>query len=389
MSERKLKQLPLWTRGLLTGGVIGLGAIVVSAEEGQHPVVTTLQSTTLSGYVDTSAIWQFGSGNAVVGRSFDGPAKQDGFNLNVVKLQLEKPLDEGQWSAGYNVGLLFGPDANALASTSTFAATSDFAVKNAYVSLRAPVGNGLDFKVGVWDTIMGYEVLEAGNNPNYSRSYGYSIEPIIHTGVLASYRVNDILALSAGVANRGDINVINARTGIESLKSYMVQVSLTAPESAGFLQGATLYGSAMKGSLSAASDVYNYYVGGTLPTPIEGLTVGVAYDYRGTKTYDGIPGTSAYANVIGAYLSYQATERLRLNNRVEYATGTAGIWYAARPGRNNELFGYTFTADYALWANVITRAEFRWDRELHGHGIFNDGSDKNALSLALNVIYQF
>ena len=40
-----------------------------------------------------------------------------------------------------------------------------------------PVGNGIDWKMGVFDTIIGYEVFESGNNPNFTRSYGYAIEP--------------------------------------------------------------------------------------------------------------------------------------------------------------------------------------------------------------------
>ena len=53
----------------------------------------------------------------------------------------------------------------------------DFAIKQAYVALRAPVGNGLDFKVGVFDSIMGYESTEAINNPNFTRSWGHTFEP--------------------------------------------------------------------------------------------------------------------------------------------------------------------------------------------------------------------
>jgi len=98
-----------WTLALAAAGVVSLGS-VAQAEEAQHQVLTALSSTTLSGYVDTSAIWKFGTDNhgpgsgvipTIPGRTFDGTAdKLDGFNLNVVKLTLEKPLDEGQWSAG-------------------------------------------------------------------------------------------------------------------------------------------------------------------------------------------------------------------------------------------------------------------------------------------------
>ena len=86
-----------------------------------------------------------------------------------------------------------GPDANTFATQSTTSTGQVIsAVKQAYVDLKAPIGNGLDFKIGVWDTIIGYEVFESGNNPNFTRSYGYTIEPTTHTGVLASYQFCDM-----------------------------------------------------------------------------------------------------------------------------------------------------------------------------------------------------
>src|SRR5437762_13457500 len=101
-----------WTLALASAGVIS-SDLALRAEE-QHQVMTALSQTTLSGYVDTSAIWSIGSPNGgLAGRTFDGTAdKLDGFNLHAVKLVLEKPLDEGQWSAGYKADLVFGPDAN-------------------------------------------------------------------------------------------------------------------------------------------------------------------------------------------------------------------------------------------------------------------------------------
>src|SRR5678816_3388174 len=89
--------------------------------------------------------------------------------------------------------------------------SSDFGIKQAFIALRAPIGNGLDFKLGVWDTIIGYEVFESPNNPNYSRSYGWGFEPTTHTGLLASYRITDNVSVAAGIANsRGP--TINGRT---------------------------------------------------------------------------------------------------------------------------------------------------------------------------------
>jgi len=50
--------------------------------------------------------------------------------------------------------------------------------------MRANVGNGLDFKIGQWDNILGYESTDSYKNPNWTRSYGYTIEPTEHIGVL-------------------------------------------------------------------------------------------------------------------------------------------------------------------------------------------------------------
>src|ERR1041384_1143742 len=120
-----------WTVGLAAAGVVSLVS-VVKAEESASSVMTALSSTTLSGYVDTSAQWNFGTGNArLPDYKFGGGDKADGFNLNVVQLRLEKPLDEAEWAAGYRADLWAGPDANILGTQSLFgsgtkASTGDF-----------------------------------------------------------------------------------------------------------------------------------------------------------------------------------------------------------------------------------------------------------------------
>lgn len=396
-----------WTRVLLSAGVISAGSVLMAEEAEQHPVVSALQSTTISGYVDTSFIWLFGTGTELPGRSFDGSEKQNGFNLNVASIAIEKPLDDGNWAAGYRAQLLFGPDARTLSLQSPWGGDSsgEVAIKNAYVSLRAPIGNGLEFKAGVFDTVVGYEVFESGNNPNYSRSYGYYIEPITHTGVLASYELTPWLSINGGVANglsdRTLLNRANDRSGYwrndgeggsswemgQGLMSYLGSIALTAPSSMGFLEGATLYGGIVDTGIGkdgiGTKDVINLYTGLTVPTPITQVSLGVAYDYQANGMFD-----ESYANAIAGYLTWQMTQKLRFNARGEYATGSAGAFGTAT-GERAELFGLTGTLDYSLWANAITRLEFRWDNDLSGKGVFLDGTMDNAISLALNVIYKF
>lgn len=382
-----------WTLGLAAVGVVSLGS-AMQAEEATSQVLTAVSGTTLSGYVNTSAIWKFGTGNALPGRAFDGMAKQDSFNLDVVKVSLEKPLEEAEYAAGYKVDMLYGPDATTLAGRGALGGPGDdVTLLNAHVDLRAPVGNGLDIKIGVFESIIGYEAFDAGSNPNYSRSYGYVLEPWQHAGVLASYRINEIISVSGGVANAA-VGAANSPVA-ESIKTYMGAITLTAPESMGSFAGSTLYAGIVEGyngtGLTAKDTVW-VYTGATLKTPIEQLSLGAAFDYRFGGTNPGpfnAAETSNWAYAVSVYASYQVTEKLRFNNRAEYATGSDGTFYASGVlgGQQNELFAYTGTLDYSLWDNVITRAEFRWDHALEGKpfGV----SDENAMSVAANIIYKF
>ncbi len=385
-----------WTVALAATGVVSLASAVQADES--HPVNTALSSTTLSGYVDTSAIWNFGSGAAVANRFANTAAdRQDGFNVNTINLLLEKPIDEGTWSAGYKFETMFGPDANVMPG----ALTSGVAIKQAHAVLRAPVGNGIDFKVGQFDPIVGYEVTESYKNPNFSRSLGFNnLEPFGHTGILASYQVNDIIGVSAGVANGdsgfglngGSLTAAGFASGqvgtsfrgalAESSKVYMGSVVVKAPESAGWLSGSSLYVGAVNGDANGAkNDPTLLYVGVSLATPIKELSVGASADLL----FNGGMGNS-YANAYAFYTGYQITEKLKANNRFEYATSGYGAFL---PGRaEDKIIGETFTLDYALWANVLTRGEFRWDRSVDG-GANPFNGQKNDLSLTASVVYKF
>lgn len=388
-----------WTLALAAAGVVSLGSIA-QAEEAQHQVLTALSSTTLSGYVDTSAIWKFGSdknGTGIPGRSFDGTYdKLDGFNLHAVKLTLEKPLDEGQWAAGYKADLVFGPDANYYSTLLNGFGNDqdDFAIKQAYVALRAPVGNGIDFKVGVLDTIVGYEVFESANNPNFSRSFGFALEPTHHTGVLASYHVTDWLSVSGGVAETayGPINGKGHQFGeAESSKTYMGSVVVTMPDATGPFAGSVLYAGVVDGSVfgrGTTEDATHLYVGGTVPTPVDGLSVGAAWDYRNDgPTFAANVDNRAYS--LAGYLSYALTEKFTANARVDYLNADAGTFYPVDIDRNHEeLIASTLTLDYSLWDNVVTRAEVRWDHSLSNDRPYGN-NEKNAVTLAANIVYKF
>ena len=378
-----------WTLGLAAVGAVSL-ASAAKADEKMSAVQTALSSTTISGYVDTSLQWNPGTGNAVSAPvAFQGTHKTDGFNLNVVQLSLAKPLDESEWASGYRVDLWFGPDANALNSQSINSdGAGDLAIRQAYVALRTPVGNGIDWKVGVFDTIIGYESLESGNNPNMTRSYGFTIEPTTHTGVLGTYRINDYFSVAAGMANTFGPSINerahgpnagdpNAPSTSESYKTYMGSIALTAPDSWGWAAGSTLYAGVINGFDSSVVDAQTHYYGGvTLATPVTGLKVGGSLDFAQAYNFDNAGDTVWTAALYG---SYQATEKLSFHGRAEYLKGEV----PSELGDDVELFAITGTVQYDLWENVISRLEVRWDRcmdspvgtDIFGGRILTGGGD--------------
>ena len=427
-----------WTLGLAACGLVSLPALI-HAEEKMSSVNTALSSTTISGYVNTSAHWNPGSGNGNIPGYAYNAGKQDGFNLDVVKVSIERPLDESQWSAGYKADLLFGPDATAggVGLGTQSSAEGDVALKQAYVALRAPIGTGLDLKLGVFDTIVGYETFDAGSNPNYTRSYGYTFEPTTHTGLLATYQFGEMIGVSAGIANTYGPRINERAFGdngrAESYKTYMASVAFSAPKDWGFLGGSTLYFGMIKGLNSGYANTANanvgartdhYYLGGAINTPVTGLKLGASYDYVFVDDRGATADQYAWAAALYASFAPKDT-KFGFHLRAEVAAHSDGILSSAgvvgpapAPGPAGaadvaafstsdqdaviptQVFALTGTVQYDLWKNVLTRLEARWDHALSddnpngGGSVWGNDSNgaatrRNNFLIAANVIYKF
>ena len=267
-----------WTMGLAAAGVVSLAS---TAQAEENSVLTALSSTVIGGNVEASYVGGFSSSNNMHN---DG-----GFEANGASLSIGSPLGEGDYGTGYNLELLLGARAGAFASDG-----SDYHLKNANIGLNLPVGNGVDLTVGLFDTIVGYEVEASGHNPNVMRSFGFIQGPRTHTGVLASTSLADGLSVSVGLTNGFD-----AATGLENNDGaqlgYILGAEFTVPDGLGFLGGSTVYVGYVNGNDEGnpngavsddgvagvrGDDNTLLYIGATINTPIEGVAVGVAYDDR-------------------------------------------------------------------------------------------------------------
>jgi len=370
--------------------------------------------------------------------AFNAPNKQNGFNLDAVDVKIAKPLDEGKWSAGYTAEAMLGDEGRA-------ALGSWYPIREAYVSLRANVGNGLDFKLGEWDNILGFESTDAMNNPNWTRSYGYTIEPTEHIGVLAMYPFSSSVNLQVGIADELTAGVdrnldktvwsapITANPAPNPERKAIVSLlTLTAPDSWGAVKGSRLYvgadygpGNGVKAGITdidhsngRIGNKTELYAGATIMTPVKGLSFGLAFDNidnadmplssgtsskiqeyehldTSTLTKDGYS-IAGFAQSLAAYVSYQIPDtKLTLNTRAEYAHGSAFENLVPDPDLSPRILAFTETIEYKLWGdNVITRLEGRWDHAEDGNKIFGgttDGSpiSRNSFLVAANVIYKF
>ena len=395
-------KLNKWTVGLMAVGAVSFGSVAQADESEMSVIQSATSGVTIGGYVSTS--FRYDGNTAVGGNSADpiGAGKANGFNLDVVNVTIEKPLDESEWAAGYKAELLYGSAADITAVGTT--GDSNVGIKQAYVNLRAPVGNGLELKMGVFDTVIGYEAYNYTDNPNYTRSLGWALEPTEHTGLLATYRISDIVAVKGGLANRWSAG-LNAKPGRTNQQqwdlAYLGAVEVTAPEDMGALAGSSLFAGFVYGDNTAAgapgttiTHSANYYLGVALSTGVEGLSVGAALDYR-----DDQGNAAGYAAALAGYASFQATEKLSLHGRAEYGYGTiagTSVRPAATTEAKGQMWAFTVTGQYDLWQNVITRLEYRWasaNDPIYGDSTGATPADattlNNAHTLALNVIYQF
>ena len=377
-----------WTVGLAAAGVVSLAS---TAQAEENSVLTALSSTVISGSVEASYVGGFSASNNMHN---DG-----GFEANGASLDIGSPLGEGDYSASYNVGLLFGNRAGAFAGDD-----STQHLKTANIGMNLPFGNGVDLTLGLFDTTVGYEVEASASNPNVMRSFGYAQEPLTHTGLLAATSLTDGLSVSFALTNGFDSS--NGDNDGAGQLGYVLGAELAVPDSLGFLGGSTLYVGYVNGNDdgnqhtwddASTADVdesgYNgddntlLYIGASVNTPIEGVAIGVAYDDRVWETANG----RTESDSVALYATYSLSEDASLS--VRYDSGTIEFG-----GQEDSFDNLALTLDYSIWENVLTRFEMGWESGVGALGhqaasqfrnVYDGGPAGNSSYFALNAFYSF
>lgn len=361
------------------------------------PAIGMLHNLHIHGFAETSYNYNFNAPQTRTNtlRTFD--TEGHGFTPHKFDLTVQTPLTDDQL-VGFRTDLIFGDDAEVIHSAGLPAEgtgeTEAFDLKQAYVLARAPIGEGLDFKLGKFVTPLGAEVIEDIDsfNWNYSHSYlfGYAI-PFTHTGVMVSYPLLSQLSASAGIVNGWD--VVNDNNGA---KSVLGQLVFTPTEQVTLYYN-TVFGAEQAGNNNNQRWVNDFVV---LYKPTEQLQLMLNYDYgwEDDAVTLASAGESKDANWTGiaAYARYQLTDWWALAGRWEwfhdgngtrtgFASGINGI-----TGNDLTLYEYTVTSEFKLYQKLIARLEYRHDQA--DEQVFRShdaGQRPHQDTIGVQVIYPF
>jgi hypothetical protein len=249
------------------------------------------------------------------------------------------------------VDLTFGPNAdlgnygNVVGPLGAGKATTALAIKQAYFNFKAT--DKLTFTGGQFGTHIGYEVIDAPVNYNYSLSNLFNNGPFYHIGVKANYAFTDKFALMAGIVNNIDALYDNnmqkgaiAQMYVKPAENWNVYINYMASDETNIDSAAVLY------------QIVDLTTGYQI-TPKFYLGVNAAYGSQNGEW----GGAALYTN-------FAFTEKFGLGVRAEYFDNTSGVRGLRNVAANQgtDVTSITATANITLdEGHFILKPEFRID----------------------------
>jgi hypothetical protein len=341
-----------------------------------NPVMTLFKQTKLSGFVDAGYQVSFnqmhkddapaGAHNPI--RIFD--TQDDSFYLHAVQLNLEK-LATKDMIVGYHLELAAGHDPSIYDA-------GTIALQEGWLQIMAPLGNGLDIRVGKMAALTGYEVIENVNNMNYSRGMLFGIiQPFTATGIRASYWFAEQFGATIGFTN--GLNFTND-TFSDDDRSKMVEFQVAAKPVKDLSITATLmYGHESNISASTGDGVYIFDL--VVAYTMDKLTIALNFDkssIQGVAT--SAASTRGPLSGIALYAKYAFTDTLSEALRIEYFSDENGLLVDGGAAAGARVFAITATTEMKVANQLILRAELRADNS--NDAIFSRGGGNAGLRAA-------
>jgi len=379
----------------------------------------------VSGFVDVAYTQNFNNPNTNLNqlRIFDTNA--NAFMPHLAQIVLERPADaagSGFERAGFRTRLNFGLDARVSRSRTNFqpgTSNNELDFQELYAEYILPVGNGLKIQAGKINTLIGYEVINSWENPNFSRTFMFGLsQAFTTTGIRFTYTFNPIVTASIGLINGWDNVDDNNKS-----KSFEWLLALTPHERVGL----SFYGSygAEQSNCQGGSTTCTPFTTGNDPSA-KRTVVGSIITLKATdkdtvilEPYYGNEGNAstishshnARWNGLGGYLIHDFDEQWSARFRGEIwedAGGarscTGGVNFA---GGTNTCFGSpvggavgtggiaqtlwesTSTLQYRPFPSLITRVEFRYDHSNKNVFLYGSRPANHQETLSFQVVYLF
>jgi len=250
---------------------------------------TKKSSTTFTAYLDGyyRALLKDGGGSNNNFTSFTGT--HNSFKLGMASFKVDQTL--GKFTASLDLGI--GKRADEFSYNDKNILTN---IKGATIAYT--VTDKLKFTAGKFSTHIGYELLDATSNRNYSMSYGFSYGPFFHTGFKADIAVGGKTALMIGLVDPTDYTSFNSKP-----KYIIAQISSASKNDK--VKG---YLNFLKGDITTQ---YNLVIVTTLTN-----RASAAFDASINQQKFG-EGYSSWSSK-AFYLNYDFTEKLGLTLREDF-----------------------------------------------------------------------
>jgi hypothetical protein len=329
------------------------------------------KSLTISGSVDGYYRYNFGKGNGYT--SFT--KSQSSFALGMATLRADATALSGKITAVADLG--FGQRAEEF-SYYEYANKSTLAlIKQLYVTLN--VSKNVKFSMGKWATHVGYEVLDAPLNRNYSMSYMFTNGPFSHTGLKMDVTAGPV-AFMLGVANF--IDETSSTTGVKTLIAQFSGGSKNG-KFKGYLNYAGFFGSD-GGANPLTLKSFNQLDLVLTQTVTSKFNLGfnATMQNRQQIASSTTPNGSWYGFAL--YLNADPTPVVGLTLRSELISDSKVIYYGTK-----SIFANTLSLNYKVGPFTLI-PEFRFETAQSAIYQKNDGSfSKSTGTLLLASVFKF
>jgi hypothetical protein len=301
---------------------------------------------------------------------------QSSFELGMASIRADASALSGKVTATVDLG--FGRRAEEFSYNDGIASGKNgFAslanVKQLYVTYA--VSDKVKFTAGKFGTHVGYEVVDAQLNKNYSMSYMFTNGPFFHTGLKADITAGPI-GIMLGVANYTDQS-----TATNNVKSVLAQVSGASKDGKFkvYLNYVGSFGSkdlAIPGNLESLNQIDL-----VINTTITGK---FGIGFNGTVQSRKTTATSGSWWASALYFNYDPTAKIGLTLRSEYVGDSKIIYY---PTKN--IFANTLSLNYKVGPLTIL-PELRYETSENAIYVKGNGTAiKSTFSGLIAVLYKF